>query len=274
FYYTLQPPVMATDEVDDFLFNARRGFCAHYAGALVFVARAAGIPARVVTGYQGGEWNDESRYLTVRQFDAHAWAEVWLPGEGWVMVDPTAAVAPDRIQYGLEQAVAEEGTFLQQQLFSTHKLRGISWINRLRLEFDSLNYYWQLWVLSYDNQRQKNLWQSVLGIRDYQNALYMLGSSFMVFFVLASLWVGWRLRPQPPSAFMLAWQRLQVRGQRLGVEPLAGETAAQYCQRLAQAAPGSAALLHWLGQEVNRVLYQPDVDEQVQHRRLKALRRS
>ena len=274
FYYTLQPPPMATDEVDDFLFNARRGFCAHYAGALVFVARAAGIPARVVTGYQGGEWNESEQYLTVRQFDAHAWAEVWLPGEGWVQTDPTAAVAPDRIQYGLEQAVAEEGSFLQEQLFSAHKLKGISWLNRLRLELDSLNYYWQRWVLSYDRQSQRGFLQNLLGLREYQQALYWLAGSFVAFFALASLWLWWRLRPQPPSPFMQAWQRLQQRGQRLGVVMAPGETAAHYCQRLAQACPAQRSLLLWLGQEVNSVLYQPVADTARQRQRLRQLIRA
>ena len=274
FYYTLRPPAMAADEVDDFLFSARRGFCAHYAGALVFLARSSGIPARVVTGYQGGEWNAAEQYLTVRQFDAHAWAEVWLPRQGWVQVDPTAAVAPDRIRFGLEEAVAEEGSFLQEQLFSAHKLRGVNWLNDLRLQFDSLNYYWQLWVLSYDNQRQQSFLQSVLGLSDYQQALYWLGSSFMVFFVLASAWLWWRLRPAPRSAFMRSWQRLQDKGRRLGAAPGVSETAAQYCQRLAQLCPQQRTLLLWLADEVNRVLYQPDADPAIQQKRLQALYRA
>ena len=274
FYYTLQPPAMTTDEVDDFLFNARRGFCAHYAGALVFVARVAGIPARVVTGYQGGEWNAGEQYLTVRQFDAHAWAEVWLPGQGWVQTDPTAAVAPDRIQYGLEQAVAEEGSFLQEQIFSAHKLKGIGWLNQLRLELDSLNYYWQRWVLSYDRESQRGLLHNLLGLREYQQALYWLAGSFVAFFALASLWLWWRLRPRPASPFMRAWQRLQQRGQRLGVASEPGETAAHYCQRLAQVYPAQRSLLLWLGQEINRVLYQPAPAAALQRRRLRQLIRA
>ncbi|WP_460825210.1 transglutaminase family protein, partial [Massilia solisilvae] len=96
FVYTLDPPRLGADSIDEFLYQTRAGFCEHYAGAFVFLMRAAGVPARVVTGYQGGEMNPIDGYLTVRQSDAHAWAEVWLAGRGWVRVDPTAAVAPER----------------------------------------------------------------------------------------------------------------------------------------------------------------------------------
>lgn len=271
FYYTLKPPVMGSEEIDDFLFNQRRGFCAHYAGALVFLARAAGIPARVVSGYQGGEWNATDGYLTVRQYDAHAWTEVWLSGQGWIRVDPTAAVAPQRIEFGLERAVAEEGTFLQDNLLSPHRFKGVSWLNQLRLQMDSLNYYWQLWVLSYDGKRQKSFLNGWLGLEDYQQGLYVLGGSFGGFFLLASLIVWWRQRPAPLSPFMRSWQRLQDKGRKLGIEPQPGETAANYLQRLAQHCPQQKSLLLWLATEINRLLYQPPPDPrsaQLQQRQL------
>ena len=255
FYYSLRPPVLGENDIDEFLFNTRKGFCAHYAGAFVFLARAAGIPARVVAGYQGGEWNAGEHYLTVRQYDAHAWAEIWLPERGWSRIDPTAAVAPERIQSGLEAAVQEEGSFLADQVFSPQKFKGVSWLNQLRLQFDSLNYYWQRWVLSYDGERQKNFLSLVLGLRDYQTALYILGSSFVVFFLLASLLLWWRSRPAQRSAFMRAWQALQRRGRQLGAEPQPGETAAAYLKRLTQQRPQDKALLQWLANEINRVLY-------------------
>jgi transglutaminase-like putative cysteine protease len=100
FRYTLDPPLLADDPVDQFLFETRAGFCEHYSSAFVVLMRALDIPARVVTGYQGAEANPGDDYWIVRQADAHAWAEVWLPGRGWVRVDPTAAVAPERIERG------------------------------------------------------------------------------------------------------------------------------------------------------------------------------
>src|SRR6185503_6653336 len=110
--YTLEPPLLGTDSVDEFLFDTRSGFCEHFSSAFTFLMRAAGVPARVVTGYQGGDLNPIDRIVTVRQWDAHAWSEVWLAGRGWVRVDPTAAVAPERIERGLEAALSEGGESL------------------------------------------------------------------------------------------------------------------------------------------------------------------
>ena len=107
FAYTLQPPLLGRNSVDDFLFKTRSGFCEHYASAFVVLMRAAGVPARVVMGYQGGEFNPIDGFLAVRQSEAHAWAEVWIAGRGWVRVDPTAAVAPERVQRGLSSALAQ-----------------------------------------------------------------------------------------------------------------------------------------------------------------------
>ena len=107
FVYTLEPPLYGADGVDDFLFGARQGFCEHYASAFVFLMRAANIPARVVTGYLGGEFNDVGNYYIVRQSDAHAWAEVWLAGQGWVRVDPTGVIAPGRVERGLSASVSD-----------------------------------------------------------------------------------------------------------------------------------------------------------------------
>ena len=107
FIYTLNPPLLGNDAMDDFLFETQRGFCEHYSSAFVYLIRAAGIPARVVTGYQGGEKNPVDDYLIVRQSSAHAWAEVWLDDTGWIRVDPTAVVSPNRIESGIQDAIAE-----------------------------------------------------------------------------------------------------------------------------------------------------------------------
>ena len=105
YHYTLDPPRLAENAVDEFLFDTRSGFCEHYAAAFTMVMRAAGVPARIVTGYQGGEFNPLGGYLLVRQSDAHAWSEIWVAGRGWLRVDPTAAVAPDRIERGIPASV-------------------------------------------------------------------------------------------------------------------------------------------------------------------------
>ncbi len=146
FFYTLTPPRLGAWAVDDFLFESRRGFCEHYASTFVFLMRAAGVPARVVTGYQGGELNPLGNYFIVRGRDAHAWAEVWLDGQGWVRVDPTGAVAPSRVERGVEAALppGEQpgGEF------------AAAWLRPLHLGWDLVNNRWNLWVLGYNQERQ------------------------------------------------------------------------------------------------------------------------
>ena len=268
YFYTLKPPLLGDDDIDEFLFDSRRGFCAHYSGAMVFAARSLGIPARVVAGYQGGEWNEEEQYLSVRQYDAHAWVEVWLPQQGWIRVDPTEAVSPLRIELGLEQAMQEEGSFLEEQLFSTHKLKSIDWLNQLRLELDSLNYYWQRWVLSYDNQRQKELFSNLLGIESYERLLYGLAMAFALFFVVAGLMLWWSQRPKASSAELRAWLQLQQKAQRLGVESQTGETPSRYLNRLARAFPKQADDIESLERMMMQVLYAEPNRQTMQQQKL------
>ena len=159
FSYTLEPPLLGKNGVDDFLFSSRAGFCEHYASAFVVLMRAAHIPARIVTGYQGGEMNPVDNFMTVRQSDAHAWAEVWLPGRGWVRVDPTGAVAPERIQRSLNQV-------LPRSFFGglmTMDTAQDSWWNKLRAvrqNWDAISNSWNQWVLNYSPERQRSLLQS------------------------------------------------------------------------------------------------------------------
>ncbi|MCZ6830686.1 MAG: transglutaminase domain-containing protein, partial [Gammaproteobacteria bacterium] len=163
YYYTLKPPLLGDDGMDQFLFQTRRGFCEHYAAAFVYIMRAAGIPSRVVAGYQGGEINPVNGTVIVHQFDAHAWAEIWEPGQGWVRVDPTAAVAPERIDWGLEYALREEGSFLADSPLSPLRYRNFAWLNRARLQLDALNYRWQRLVLEFDSGDQYRLLDGLLG---------------------------------------------------------------------------------------------------------------
>lgn len=153
FSYTLQPPLLGQHTVDEFLYSTRAGFCEHYASAFVFLMRAADVPARVVTGYQGGELNPVDQFMVVRQSDAHAWAEVWLAGRGWVRVDPTAAVAPERVQRNLAQALPPEPTFAN--LISI-ELTENAWLSTIRFRLSAINNGWNQWVLNYDGERRTN----------------------------------------------------------------------------------------------------------------------
>ncbi len=149
FFYTLEPPPLpSSNTVDDFLFETRQGFCEHYASSFVFLMRAAGIPARVVTGYQGAEYNDLGGYYIVRQSDAHAWAEVWLRERGWVRIDPTAAISPERVQYGLAAALPDSAAL---RFFARTQS---PWLRSLRFNLDALANQWNQWVLGYDTERQ------------------------------------------------------------------------------------------------------------------------
>ena len=148
FEYTLEPPPLGINSVDDFLFDTRKGFCEYYASSFVFLMRAAGIPARVVTGYQGGEYNDLGDYYVLRQSDAHAWAEVWLQDRGWVRYDPTAAVAPGRIQNGLSATLPNNAAL---PFFARTQS---PLLLKLRLNLDALTNQWNQWVLGYNTERQ------------------------------------------------------------------------------------------------------------------------
>lgn len=255
FYYSLTPPAMGQNEVDAFLFTERRGFCAHYAGALVVILRAAGVPARMVTGYQGGEWHQSEHYLTVRQYDAHAWVDLWLPDQGWISVDPTAVVAPDRIEFGLQRAVADEGSFLQSRPFSSHRYQHIAWLNQLRLQLDSLNYYWQRWVLSYDRERQRSLWRDWFQIHSVQNALQWLISLFLGVMALVALLMLIRKPMQHVAPWYRDWQRLQRVGQTFGVMANNSESPMQYLARLNAQWPEPKSELIELSQHLEQALY-------------------
>lgn len=158
FSYTMEPPLLTTrNSVDEFLFSTRAGFCEHYAGSFVVLMRALGIPARVVTGYQGGEINPVDGYMTVRQSDAHAWAEVWLENRGWKRIDPTAAVAPDRVEMNLRSAIPRS-TFAG--LLNLDVGRD-SWLAQLRANVDAINNAWNQWVLNYTPDKQKSFLRSL-----------------------------------------------------------------------------------------------------------------
>jgi protein-glutamine gamma-glutamyltransferase len=152
FVYTLKPPLMTHDMADEFLFEQRQGFCEHYASAFTILMRAAGIPARVVTGYLGGEINPVGNYLIVRQYHAHAWTEVWLENQGWVRIDPTSIVSPTRVNEGIEYAIPE--AIIDIPLGLESNATAIRLWQRLRNTIDMVNYQWAQWVLGYGPERQ------------------------------------------------------------------------------------------------------------------------
>jgi len=240
YVYTLRPQPLGSDSIDDFLFNTRRGFCAHYAGAMTFVLRAAGIPARVVAGYQGGEFNPNGNYIQVRQFDAHAWVEYWQPGRGWRSVDPTFQVSPERIEQGLQEALAAEDGFLDDQPFSPLRYRELAWLNQLRMSWENLNYDWQRWVLGYQGEQQLKLLQNWFGGLDWQRLAFALVGSGTLFIGLLALWLlkPWQQRPDPQRQAFRKFERLLARHD---VRREAGEGARSFALRAARQLPEQAA---------------------------------
>ncbi len=158
--YTLEPDPMQTDPVDMFLFEKQAGFCSHYAGAMAYLLRLGDIPARLVTGYHGGE-EISSNVFTVRQYDAHAWVEAWLGDQGWVQFDPTSVVAPARLQYGLQRALEETGESIEGSAFDGFYQS--SGFQELRRFFANLDFLWSRWVLGFDASTQRELFKKLLG---------------------------------------------------------------------------------------------------------------
>jgi transglutaminase-like putative cysteine protease len=232
FYYTLQPPALHGDTVDQFLFNTRRGFCEHYASSFTFLMRAAGVPARVVTGYQGGDRNELGDYYVVRQSDAHAWTEVWLAGEGWVRADPTAAVSPARVEQGLSPALAQEGDlpdFLAR--------RSGFWRITLEARWDFINAKWNQWVLAYGPQLQMEF-LSHFGLDDTRSMILALTILSTIFMSVAGLMLLRQTREQSPvDAALKLWRRAQRQLARLGLTQRPSEGPQDFIERAIAARP-------------------------------------
>ena len=175
YYYTLEPPRLNNNSLDEFYFDTRSGFCEHYASSFTYLMRAAGIPARMVVGYLGGELNPNGNYLTVYQRNAHAWAEVWLPGQGWQRVDPTAAVDPERVESGFSSSLMQEYDNLSSGLFSLKPLQAMWWYNQLKMQIDAIDYQWTRWVIGYDGKQQSDfLAELFASFKKLTNLLYLL----------------------------------------------------------------------------------------------------
>ena len=239
FVYTLEPPLLGKHGIDEFLFETRQGFCEHYASSFVFLMRATGIPARVVTGYQGGEPNFLGDYTIVRQSDAHAWAEVWLQERGWQRIDPTAAISPERIQKGLSAAMPDsEALPFMARIQSP-------WLLKIRFNLDMLNHQWNQWVLGYDSERQFAV-LTRLGMEDISwqkmTINLLLGAALLVGLIaLMLLHKLYRQQTDAPLALYLAFCRKLA---KKGLLRAAHEGPRDFAARAAAAHPQSAAAIH------------------------------
>ena len=246
--YTLSPPLLGEHGADEFLFDTKQGFCEHFANAFAVAMRAAGVPARVVTGYQGGEINPVDGWLTVRQYDAHAWTEVWLTEHGWVRIDPTAISAPTRIDLNLAAAVpaGDPLPFLMRA--------DLSWLKQLRFQWDAVTNTWNQWVLGYNPERQREFLRR-LGMQqpDWQHMI----STLTVLAGLALLGLAaWILhRRQRQDRALRLWNTLSRRMGKHGLARRPHEGPHDYAMRLAAAFPTAADELELMASLYVRARY-------------------
>jgi protein-glutamine gamma-glutamyltransferase len=241
FVYTLNPPMLGVDPVDSFLFDTRRGFCEHYSSSFTVLMRAAGIPARIVTGYQGAAAADYGPDWIVRQSDAHAWSEVWLPDRGWLRIDPTAAVAPNRIERNLASALPpteSAGLALRRSRTAI--------FGQLEARWDWLNSQWNRWVLGYGPELQ----QWLLGHFGLEGWRDLMLAMIIVMSLIGGVFGALALRHARPArhddAALKAWKRATARLARRGYRQAAHEGPQDFVARVARAEPRWAAALQQL----------------------------
>jgi len=249
FIYTLTPALLGRDSIDEFMFSTRQGFCEHYSGAFVFLMRAAGIPARVVTGYLGGEINPVDQYMVVRQSDAHAWAEVWLQKRGWIRVDPTAAVAPGRVETGLAAAV-RAGSVLP---FFTRT--DLPWLRALRYNWDALANAWNQAVLGFNPDRQREMLARFGMEPDWMNMSIILTLSCGTLLLGFALHLTRRYRAIDPV--LRAYLRFCRKLARSGVQRRPDEGPLDFAGRAAAALPDVARDIAGISQQYIELRYGP-----------------
>ncbi|MCX7096720.1 MAG: DUF3488 and transglutaminase-like domain-containing protein [Methylococcales bacterium] len=242
FHYTLTPPLMEENPIETFLFETRRGFCSHYAAAFVYLMRAAHIPARVVTGYQGGELNQTGDFLEIRQADAHAWAEVWLEHKGWVRFDPTAAIAPERIERGIDTDQLVPGGAISYAPTSAAAQEALNWLKQTRQLWSTIDYKWQRWVINYDNKNQASFLSS-LGIADIKTMVYWMVGTIAAITALLS-WILLYQKQKTIDPIMRTYNRFCKKLAKRGLIRGNSEGAKDFAARANQTLPEHASTIN------------------------------
>ncbi len=259
FHYTLRPPLMGDKPIETFLFDNRYGFCSHYATAFVYLMRVAGIPARVVGGYQGGEFNQIGNFLEIRQANAHAWAEVWLKNKGWVRFDPTAAIAPERIEQDVNIDLQIATGFVNFSPMLADASKALSWIKQARQVWGNIDYSWQRWVINYSTENQTKFLSS-LGINNIKSILYWLfGCIGFVTAVLA--WLILRKKHPPIDKELKLYRLFCKKMAKAGFEKKAGETVQNFCLRIQNKRPDLAEQIILISSVYTRLRYEKNAVE-------------
>ena len=229
FYYSRKPPLLYSNPVDEFLFDTKRGYCEHYASSFTVLMRLADIPARVVTGYQGGEMNPLDNFMTIRQSDAHAWSEVYLGDKGWVRVDPTAAIPPGNIENTADALRINSTLKKPNYLFKSNWLS--KQIKQMRFAWDAVNNRWNQWVLGYNNKRQKAFF-AALGIPEISwQGLSKLLFSFLAILTALLAYIVFSSPSQKKNETLHYYLKFLKKMKKLGLMKSISEGANDFCQR-------------------------------------------
>lgn len=274
YYYSRNPPVLSGDPTDEFLFETKRGFCEHYASSFTMMMRLAGIPARVVTGYQGGEMNPLSNYLIVRQSNAHAWSEIYLNGRGWVRVDPTAYIPPSHIENTSDAERIRTGLFKFENI-SDRRWYSVP-IRQLQYTWDMLNYRWSQWVIGYSDEKQKSLFTAI-GVPEitWRGLSYLLFATLsgLVLLIAANIF---KMKRLPQSRYEKIYAQFLRKLGHLKLEKSGAEGALNFSKRVAVVVPKQSAELINIANLYNQLRYAEDspaaVDELRQAVRLFKIR--
>ncbi len=237
FYYSLKPPLMEENPIESFLFDNRIGFCSHYATAFVYLMRVSNIPARIVSGFQGGELNKVGGFLEIREANAHAWAEVWLKNKGWTRVDPTASIAPERIEQDVNidlQILTGSVSFSAINIDS----KTLSWMKKVRQTWNSLDYNWHRWVINYTSNSQSQFLSS-MGIKDIKSMIYWL-VLITGFITLLLAWFILSTKSSKTDKEVILYQLFCKKLIKAGFNKNKAETAQQFAMRISNQRPDLA----------------------------------
>ncbi|EAT13538.1 hypothetical protein RED65_09109 [Oceanobacter sp. RED65] len=247
--YTLNPPLIeGQNTIDRFLFESRAGFCGHYAGAVTFMFRSLGIPARVVAGYHGGEFNQAGNYYTIYQRDAHAWVEVHLKDKGWMRIDPTGWINPDRVERGLEDAVKDEYTGIRKTN---------AWMLAMYQQLQVFDYFWNDWMLNYKGEQQRALLEEIWG-SDWSSVLWIV-LTMLALLAVPIAYLLWDQRPAKKSYHQKLWQQyckiLLGSSDSYSSDDLTGKSFAHISKSLMQLHPTHRKSIEYFNHWIEDKLY-------------------
>jgi len=255
FRYTLKPPLLGEQQIDDFLFSSQAGFCVHYASTYLYVARVLDVPARMVAGYLGGEWDNSNAFLSVRQYDAHAWVEIWKDKQ-WVRVDPTAYVSPERVEQGILQSLDDQSEFLSGQYLSLRHWQNNQLFNQLTNFLDRADYFWAVWVINYDNQKQLEILKRLLSNIPWLNLSMLI---LLLLFLGATITALWIFKPWQAEKLSIEDRLFNQLYEKVTEQYLTrskGQTVVDYCKALGELKVNALPSLLKFATLYNQIKYQ------------------